>query len=68
MKKQKGFHDLMGRIGPFAVVDIVGTIGAAYLISKAFKTNFIATTATLFVVGELVHVAFKVKTPVTEVL
>lgn len=66
--KKNGFHDSMGRIGGLAVVDIVGTIGIAYVASKVLKTNFAATLVVCFIAGEVVHLAFKVETPITKAL
>lgn len=59
-------HNILGRVGGLAVVDIVGTIVGAVLFSRATGYNMPMTIAGAFVVGELAHFYFEQDTPITE--
>ena len=62
-------RDKMGRAFNFALFDVGGTVLGAYLISKYItKTDFVPTLAVLWTVGEVAHLIFKVKTPITKVI
>ena len=54
-------HELMGRVGGLAVIDIVGTVAIAYLLHPSYKTIVAA-----LVLGELVHLALGVRTPIAD--
>jgi hypothetical protein len=55
------------RVGGFAIVDILGTVGIAYLINKAIKpknnsTSFLIVLVILIIAGILMHKLFCVNT------
>lgn len=56
-------HDLLGRVYGYAVIDIVGTLGIAYLLANRLETPLAPTIAATFAAGELVHWAMGVNTP-----
>ena len=56
----KGVHSY--RVKGFAIVDIVGTILAALLISWVLDTYFISTLVILFLLGIILHRLFCVRT------
>lgn len=56
----------MGRVYGIAVVDVVATLSASYVISKKMGYDFWKTTVSMFAVGELTHVVLGIKTPVTK--
>jgi hypothetical protein len=63
-----GFHDSLGRVGGFAVLDTVLTVVVAGFVSQkipAFKNQTGAIILGSLVLGELTHLALKIKTPVT---
>jgi hypothetical protein len=57
------FHELMGRVGDFAVIDIAGTAVGGYLLAKYMNWNPFATVTGAFIVGEGVHYILKIDTP-----
>ncbi len=62
------FHELMGRIYGLAVIDIVGTIVVVYLLSMYMKWTtwyFLIVLVYAFILGELVHYAMGIETPIT---
>jgi hypothetical protein len=61
-------HEAMGRIGPIAVIDLVGTIAGALIFSKVTKISPWKTVPAALVLGEVAHVAAGVETPVTRLL
>ena len=66
-KPNKGFHSqriiLFGNtLYNFALFDILGTIIAAYLISRYFNYNFILSLFILFLLGTFLHIIFCVET------
>jgi hypothetical protein len=63
--EEKDFHDLMGRIGPLAVIDVVGTALIAFVGARFLGWNPWRTVAYAFVLGEAVHLALNLETPVT---
>lgn len=63
-----GFHDSMGRVGPFAVVDIALTLAAAYPVGKMAGVPYWVALLALLLVGEGLHLLLKLKTPVTELV
>jgi hypothetical protein len=63
-----GFHDSLGRVGGFAVIDTVLTVVVAGFVSQkipVLKTRTGITILGSLVFGELTHLALKIKTPVT---
>ena len=62
----KGIHSY--RFMGVAIMDVIMTILAAYLISIFFKYNFIYTTIVLFVLGIILHRLFCVRTTVDKLL
>ena len=54
-----GIHSI--RLFDFAVVDIVLTILAAYIIAKNYKIDFWYSLLGLFLLGEVLHYIFGVK-------
>lgn len=63
-KPNLGFH--AARIGPFALWDIVGTLGIAFLLNWSIGANgikqFIQIALALFILGEILHWLFCVNT------
>lgn len=63
-----GFHDLMGRMGPIAVIDLFGTLviafGLAWYLRFDWK-GYVMMGVALLVLGELVHLLLGIETPVT---
>ena len=62
----KGIHSY--RFMGVAIMDVIITILAAYLISIFFKYNFIYTTLVLFILGIILHRLFCVRTTVDKLL
>jgi hypothetical protein len=62
----KGIHSY--RFMGVAIMDVIMTILAAYLISIFFKYNFIYTTIVLFILGIILHRLFCVRTTVDKLL
>ena len=56
----------MGRVGGIAVIDVAATLLGAYVLSRYEEWDFVPTAAGLFVLGEVVHVALGIETPVTK--
>ena len=65
-KPGKGVHSF--RIFGIAIVDVILTILAAYLIARFFKFNFGYTLLGLFVLGIILHRIFCVRTTVDKLL
>ena len=62
----KGIHSY--RLFGVAIVDVIMTILAAFMISFFFKYNFIYTLACLFLLGICLHRIFCVRTTVDKLL
>lgn len=62
----KGIHSY--RFMGVAIMDVIMTILAAYLISIFFKYNFIYTTIVLFILGIMLHRLFCVRSTVDKLL
>jgi hypothetical protein len=62
------FHDSMGRIGRFAAIDVLGTAIIALYAGRMLGWNPWHTIAYAFILGEAVHLYFKLQTPITEML
>ena len=62
----KGIHSY--RFMGVAIMDVIMTILAAYLISIFFKYNFMYTTLVLFIFGIILHRLFCVRTTVDKLL
>jgi hypothetical protein len=56
-------HEALGRLYGFAVIDIVGTVAIAYWLHPSWQSVVGA-----LVIGELVHLALRIETPVTRTL
>lgn len=66
-KPNEGFHSK--RFLGFAAYDIVGTVVIAFIISQYYKLSFMLTLLILFIIAELLHLLFGVKTYfITEIL
>lgn len=63
---RKGVHSI--RLFDFAIVDILLTIVVALFIAYIFKTSFLFTLLSLFIVGELLHILFCVETKFVNML
>ena len=61
-----GFHNHFGT--PIAILDLVGTILIAYLISKKYNKKFLNTFAVLMILAIGLHRMFCVKTALNEFL
>ena len=62
----QGVHSY--RIFNIAIVDVIMTVIGAYLFSLIFRTSFLYTTITLFILGIILHKIFCVKTTVDKFL
>ena len=62
----KGVHSY--RLFGVAIVDVIMTIVAAYIISYFFKYSFLYTSIILFTVGIVLHRLFCVRTTVDKFL
>ena len=65
-KPNEGVHSY--RIFNLAIVDIIATLIAAFLISYFFKISFFYTCIFLFILGILFHKLFCVKTTIDKIL
>jgi hypothetical protein len=65
-KPNEGVHSY--RIFNLAIVDIIATLIAAFLISYFFKISFFYTSIFLFILGILFHKLFCVKTTIDKIL
>ena len=54
-------HNALGRIGGLEVIDIVGTVAIAWWLLPSLRTVALA-----LVLGEVVHLAMKIDTPITQ--
>jgi len=61
----KGVHSL--RLLDFAIIDIILTIILAFLTKKYFK-SFIISFLFWFILGEILHIIFKVETKFLKIL
>jgi hypothetical protein len=56
-------HNALGRIGGYAVIDVLGTVALSYAFSSSARTPLLPTIAIGFVAGEVAHWALGVNTP-----
>lgn len=56
-------HDILGRVGGYAVVDVLGTVAIAYAVSVRQDMPVVPTIVAAFVAGEIVHWTMGVNTP-----
>lgn len=63
---KKGFHSI--RLFNIAILDLIGTIAIALLISKIFRTSFLYTLITLLIIGIILHRMFCVRTTIDKLL
>ena len=71
MTTKSGFHDSMGRVGGLPVADIVLTVAVAGFISQhvaPLKKRTGLTIIAAAILGEITHLALKIKTPITKLL
>ena len=70
-------EDIFGKVGEgvhsyrfmdFAIVDILGTIVGAYLISKFTDYSFVTVLIVLFITGIILHRLFNVRTTVDKII
>ena len=59
-------HDLLGRIGGYAVIDVLGTVGLGYVASELRRTPLVPTIAAAFIAGEMVHWYMGINTPLLQ--
>ena len=64
----KVLREQMGRVAGFAVFDVSGTMIISYLLSLQFDVSFIKTLALLWIIGEGLHIANGVDTPITNII
>jgi uncharacterized membrane protein len=62
----KGIHSY--RIFNIAIADVIMTIIGAYILSLIFKTPFLYTLISLFVLGIILHKIFCVRTTIDKFL
>jgi hypothetical protein len=65
MNAMVGFHDLLGRLDGFAVIDILGTVLAAYFTAPYMGISFPLALLIWFILGEALHVMLGISTPFT---
>ena len=65
-KPGEGVHSY--RFMDFAIVDILGTIVGAYLISKFTDYSFVKVLIVLFITGIILHRLFNVQTTVDKII
>ena len=65
-KPNQGVHSF--RIFNIAIVDVLLTILAAYIISYFLKTNFLYTLLFMFILGIISHRIFCVRTTIDKLL
>ena len=65
-KPNEGVHSI--RIFNLAIIDVLFTIIAAYLISIYFSVSFFITLFLLFLLGIIFHYIFCVKTTIDKLL
>jgi hypothetical protein len=56
-------HELLGRLGGYAVIDVLGTAAFAYVGAQTWGTPLLPTIAGAFVLAEVVHWTFAINTP-----
>mmetsp|Transcript_5363 Transcript_5363/g.12807 ORF Transcript_5363/g.12807 Transcript_5363/m.12807 type:complete len:83 (-) Transcript_5363:699-947(-) len=61
-------HDALGRLGSIALVDLVGTVLIAGALARSYRYPLLPALAGALVLGEAVHLALSIDTPVTEAL
>lgn len=59
---QSKFHDSLGRVRGVAVIDVLGTMLVAYIVSKYYNVSILLTTVLMFSIGQLTHKALCIKT------
>lgn len=65
-KPNQGIHSY--RLFGVAIVDVIMTIVAAFIISYIFHTSFLVTTILLFILGIVLHRMFCVRTTIDKLL
>lgn len=65
-KEGEGLHSI--RIFNIAIIDVIGTVLLAFVISNYFKTNLWITMISLFVIAIILHRVFCVNTTVNKLI
>jgi hypothetical protein len=65
-KPGKGVHSY--RICNIAIVDLLLTIIASYILAIAFKKSFVDIFIGLFIIGELLHLYYGVDTTIAKAI
>lgn len=65
-KPREGAHSL--RVFDIAIVDVLGTIFLAWIISKYYKYNFYKTLLFLFILAIILHRLFCVNTKINTMI
>ena len=65
-KPGEGVHSV--RLFNIAILDVIGTIIGAWIISSFFNVSFKITLVSLFILGIILHRLFGVKTTIDQAL
>ena len=65
-KPGTGFHSI--RIFDVALLDVLGTLGLAYLFAILFRKDFVMMAIIMFLLGILVHELVCVKTKINKMI
>lgn len=52
---KRNFHNILGRVGGLAVIDIVGTILVSFGVAKLLNLDVPLTIIFGFILGEVIH-------------
>ena len=55
--EKNNFHNILGRVGGLAVIDIVGTVLVCIGVAKLLNLNVFLTVIFGFILGEFVHLS-----------
>ncbi|KAJ1635211.1 hypothetical protein T492DRAFT_863760 [Pavlovales sp. CCMP2436] len=61
-------HDALGRLGPIALVDLAGTLLIAGALARTYRRPLLPALAGALLLGEAVHLALSIETPITRAL
>lgn len=61
-------HNILGRIGNIAIIDLLGTFGMSYVLSNINNDRVVNNFIYLFILGEFVHIVRKQETPIIKSL
>lgn len=65
-KPNQGIHSI--RIGNFAIIDIIVTIGLAWFLAEKFNWNLKIVLVVVFVIGIFAHRIFCVRTQLDKII